>query len=145
MLGINRFSMLFLLNVFKNLNLCTSYIKQMNVFSFLKWNKELNGTFHLSPHENIFTIALKNIHYLYNIHLLGKNIAPVLLIVCRYWYYVLPEKLGDTHSNEKGNQVSFWPLCNAMGAIAFLITHCEFTVPPDCFAMISINFCSCSA
>ena len=36
----NRFSMLFLLNLFKNLNLCTSYIKQiMNVFSFVQWNK----------------------------------------------------------------------------------------------------------
>ena len=28
---------------------------------------ELNRTFHLSPHENILTIALINIHYLYNI------------------------------------------------------------------------------
>ena len=27
----------------------------------------LYGTFHLSPHENIYTIALINIHYLYNI------------------------------------------------------------------------------
>jgi hypothetical protein len=27
----------------------------------------LNGTFHLSPHENILTIARINIHYLYNI------------------------------------------------------------------------------
>ena len=27
----------------------------------------LNRTFHLSPHENILTIALINIHYLYNI------------------------------------------------------------------------------
>ena len=27
----------------------------------------LNSTFHLSPHENILTIALINIHYLYNI------------------------------------------------------------------------------
>ena len=77
--------MFFLLNLFKNLNLCTSYIKQiMNVFSFVQWNKyfhsvkdectiqlgfaSLNGTFHLSPHENICTIALINIHYLYNIH-----------------------------------------------------------------------------
>ena len=32
--------MLFQLNLFKNLNLCTSYIKQiMNVFSFMQWNK----------------------------------------------------------------------------------------------------------
>ena len=48
-------------------------------FSFVQWNKykmkcsiqlgfaSLNGTFHLSPHENICTIALINIHYLYNI------------------------------------------------------------------------------
>ena len=28
---------------------------------------ELNRTFHLSPHENICTIALITIHYLYNI------------------------------------------------------------------------------
>ena len=34
------FSMLFLLNLFKNLNLCTSYIQQvMNVFSFVQWYK----------------------------------------------------------------------------------------------------------
>jgi hypothetical protein len=60
------------------------YIKQiMNVFiramvrifSFgERWNvpfnsavASLNGTFHLSPHENFLTIALINIHYLYNI------------------------------------------------------------------------------
>ena len=59
------------------------YIKQiMNVFiramvrifSFgERWNvlfnsaiASLNRTFHLSPHENILTIALINIHYLYN-------------------------------------------------------------------------------
>jgi hypothetical protein len=60
------------------------YIKQiMNVPScnngkniFIRWKMNvpfnsavasLNGTFHLSPHENILTIALINIHYLYNI------------------------------------------------------------------------------
>ena len=59
------------------------YIKQiMNVFiramvrifSFgERWNvlfnsaiASTNRTFHLSPHENILTIALINIHYLYN-------------------------------------------------------------------------------
>ena len=31
----------------------------------------LNGTFHLSPHENICTIALINIHYLYTIALIN--------------------------------------------------------------------------
>ena len=74
----------FFSDLFKNLNLCTSYIKQiMNVFSFVQWNKyfhsvkdestiqlgfaSLNGTFHLSPHENICTIALINIHYFYTV------------------------------------------------------------------------------
>ena len=59
------------------------YIKQiMNVFiramvrifSFgERWNvlfnlaiASLNRTFHLSPHKNVLTIALINIHYLYN-------------------------------------------------------------------------------
>ena len=46
------------------------------IFSFgERWNvpfnsafASLNGTFHLSPHENICTIALINIHYLYTNH-----------------------------------------------------------------------------
>jgi hypothetical protein len=67
-----------------NMSLFWYYIKQiMNVFiramvrifSFgERWNvpinsavASLNGTFHLSPHENILTIALINIHYLYTI------------------------------------------------------------------------------
>ena len=54
------------------------YIKQiMNVFSFVQWNKYFHsvkdemfhstrrGTFHLSSHENICTIALINIHIIY--------------------------------------------------------------------------------
>ena len=49
----------------------------VRIFSFgERWNvpfnsavASLNGTFHLSPHENILTIALINIHYLYNITL----------------------------------------------------------------------------
>jgi hypothetical protein len=48
----------------------------VRIFSFgERWNvlfnsavASLNGTFHLSPHENFLTIALINIHYLYNIH-----------------------------------------------------------------------------
>ena len=52
------------------------FIRAMvRIFSFgERWNvpfnsavASLNGTFHLSPHENILTIALINIHYLYNI------------------------------------------------------------------------------
>ena len=51
------------------------FIREMvRIFSFgERWNvpfnsavASLNGTFHLSPHENILTIALINIHYLYN-------------------------------------------------------------------------------
>jgi hypothetical protein len=49
------------------------FIRAMvRIFSFgERWNvpfnsavASLNGTFHLSPHENILTIALINIHYL---------------------------------------------------------------------------------
>ena len=69
---------------FTEKSLFSCFIKQiMNVFSFVEWNKYnhslkdemfhytrlrlLNGTFHLSAHENICTIALINIHYLYTI------------------------------------------------------------------------------
>ena len=50
------------------------FIRAMvRIFSFgERWNvlfnsaiASLNRTFHLSPHENILTIALINIHYLY--------------------------------------------------------------------------------
>jgi hypothetical protein len=53
------------------------FIRAMvRIFSFgERWNvpfnsavASLNGTFHLSPHENILTITLINIHYLYNIN-----------------------------------------------------------------------------
>ena len=52
------------------------FIRAMvRTFSFSeRWNvlfnsaiASLNRTCHLSPHENILTIALINIHYLYNI------------------------------------------------------------------------------
>ena len=33
----------------------------------------LNGTFHLSPHENICTITLININYLYTIDISQQN------------------------------------------------------------------------
>jgi hypothetical protein len=41
----------------------------------------LNGTFHLSPHENILTIALINIHYLYI--LVPKSGVLTLIFLCR--------------------------------------------------------------
>ena len=40
---------------------------------------ELIGIFHLSPNENILTIALINIHYLYINHMALKN--PALRLV----------------------------------------------------------------
>jgi hypothetical protein len=72
-----------------NISIFWYYIKQiMNVFiramvrifSFgERWNvpfnlavASLNGTFHLSPRENILTIALINIHYLYTVSPLGN-------------------------------------------------------------------------
>jgi hypothetical protein len=53
----------------------------VRIFSFgVRWNvpfnsavASLNGIFHLSPHDNILTIALINIHYLYNISKVGRN------------------------------------------------------------------------
>jgi hypothetical protein len=75
-----------------NISLFWYYIKQiMNVFiramvrifSFgERWNvpfnsavASLNRTFHLSPHENILTIALINIHYLYSLISYIKSIT----------------------------------------------------------------------
>ena len=76
----------------------------MNVFSFVQWNKYfirwkmkfalLIGTFHLSPHENICSIALINIHYLYNIALtsdqflvkLGKPFSSSGIASCIHIY-----------------------------------------------------------
>jgi hypothetical protein len=76
-----------------NISLFWYYIKQITVNVFIRamvrifsfgerWNvpfnsavASLNGTFHLSPHENILTIALINIHYLYTIrHCMYKTI-----------------------------------------------------------------------
>ena len=76
-------------------NICWCYIKQiMNVLHscygtdiFIRWKMKcsiqlgfasLNRTFNLSPHENIRTIALITIHYLYNgacIYLFYSNFA----------------------------------------------------------------------
>ena len=43
-----------------------SFGERLNV-PFNSADASLNGTFNLSPHENILTIALINIHYLYTI------------------------------------------------------------------------------
>ena len=81
---LNNYDISCLINSFaKSNSLFWYYIKQiMNVFIRAKvrifsfgerWNvlfnsaiASLNRTFHLSPYENILTIALINIHYLYN-------------------------------------------------------------------------------
>ena len=62
------------LMLYKTNNECFSFVRW---YSYLHSVKDemlfqlgfasLNRTFHLSPHENICTIALKTIHYLYNI------------------------------------------------------------------------------
>ena len=48
--------------------------------SIQRGKAELNGAFHLSPHENICTIALINIHYLYNKVCVCFNDKPKVLI-----------------------------------------------------------------
>ena len=81
-----------------NISVFWYYIKQiMNVFiramvrifSFgERWNvpfnsavASLNGTFHLSPHENILTIALINIHYLYSVLLKYSMTTAIFVLV----------------------------------------------------------------
>ena len=65
------------------------FIRAMvRIFSFgERWNvpfnsavASLNGTFHLSPHENILTIALINIHYLYTVTRIPMHCIIVLYI-----------------------------------------------------------------
>ena len=48
----------------------------------------LNRTFHLSPHENICTIALKTIHYLYTSDTRCK-------IIALYVKYKIPKHLKE--------------------------------------------------
>ena len=97
----NWFSMLFLLNLFKNLNFWTSYIKQImkclliraiGTNIFIRWKMKctvqlgfvsLNGTYHLSPHENICTIPLINIHYLYTKH--SPHLFDASKLIHRYY------------------------------------------------------------
>ena len=49
----------------------------------------LNGTFHLSPHENICAIALINIHYLYNIILYYIILYYIILYYIILYYIIL--------------------------------------------------------
>jgi hypothetical protein len=86
------------------------FIRAMvRIFSFgERWNvpfnsaaASLNRTFHLSPHENILTIALINIHYLYNIcvqpritiSLIIRIINPIM--ICCYLYSVNKKKVVE--------------------------------------------------
>ena len=91
-----------------NISLFWYYIKQiMNVFIRAmvriftfgeRWNvpfnsavASLNGTFHLSPHENILTIALINIHYLY-------TIVDCNILYCHYKFYLFALHTIAMHS-----------------------------------------------
>ena len=80
---------------------------------FIRWKMKctiqlgfasLNGTFHLLPHENICTIALINIHYLYTIF---------------HWHLL--------HRLAGWNNTILFPLCNALNACYCLKS---FTPPP---------------
>jgi hypothetical protein len=64
------------------------FIRAMvRTFSFgERWNvplnsavASLNGTFHLSSHENILTIALINIHYLYKVLILCGLVSNIIM------------------------------------------------------------------
>ena len=73
------------------------YIKQiMNVFirAMVRIFASLNGTFHLSPHENILTIALINIHYLYNITITCETLSFSHLVTTQ-WLSLLLQPLWD--------------------------------------------------
>ena len=74
-----------------NISLFWYYIKQiMNVFiramvrifSFgERWNvpfNSLNETFHLSPHENILTIALINMHSLFVYYKIANTLVKII-------------------------------------------------------------------
>ena len=56
----------------------------------------LNGTFHLSPHENICTIALINIHYLYINNLSLTNFFSYFVALQLYTVAVLRTRGEDT-------------------------------------------------
>ena len=81
------FSMLFLLNLFKNLNLCTSYIKQiMNVFSIVQWNKYFHSVkdemYHLTRLRLIEWNISSFTSWKYQYHCTHKHSLFV------YYYYV---------------------------------------------------------
>jgi hypothetical protein len=44
-----------------------AYSKPFNICLFWYYIKQIMNVFIFSPHENILTIALINIHYLYNV------------------------------------------------------------------------------
>ena len=52
-------------NVLKAFLKAMTYYQMTNYHAIDDGDDSLNGTFHLLPHENILTIALINIHYLY--------------------------------------------------------------------------------
>ena len=66
----------------KQNNECLSSGNRTNIF--IRWN----GTFHFSTHENSCTIALINIHFLYNNNHSShwENVFHVQALLCRAWF-----------------------------------------------------------
>ena len=62
------------MNAFNSCDGTSNFIRREMKCSIQLGFASLNRTFHLSPHENICTIALITIHYLYNIqHIYWAN------------------------------------------------------------------------
>ena len=109
-----------------------TFSEMINVFSFVQWNKyfhsvkdefsiqlgsaSLNGTFHLSPHENICTIALINIHYLYNANwqLYAHFVIAGHIYVKRFCFMTLLESWQDRGVLSSGNPESFSTLLHSI-------------------------------
>ena len=75
------------MNVYHSCNGTNIFIRWKMKCSIQRGEAELNGTFHLSPHENICTIALINIHYLYN--KAGKHVIILHIEIPPIGYIVL--------------------------------------------------------
>ena len=100
---------------------------------FIRWKMKctiqlgfasLNGTFHLSPHENICTIALINIHYLYTIlfysilfySILFYSILfySILFYSILFYSILFYSILFYTHTNKVHRWRQCWMTCGAL-------------------------------
>ena len=102
---------------FAEKDLFSCYIKEIMFFHscngtniFIRWKMEcsiqlgfasLNGTFRLSLHENICTIALINIHYLYTIALhLGRQECKNYLLLHSSFMFILECSVFPVQSSD---------------------------------------------